>query len=68
MTTVQQAFAEFTESMEFKMIAKNKDALGSKFRVYLNRFRKDELRFGAMAEILQANGYEIKAGKVIKKK
>ncbi|WP_325402804.1 hypothetical protein [Agriterribacter sp.] len=37
------------------------------YRIYLNRFRKGELKAGAIVELLMANGYEIKANKVVKK-
>lgn len=66
--TLDQAFIHFCESSEFKEIARQKTALGSKYRVYLRRFRNGELKSGAIVEILLANGYEVKANKVIKKK
>lgn len=66
--TINEAFDEFLESDAFKDIAKGKDALGSKYRVYLRRYKRDELKTGAIVELLLANGYEVKANRVRKKK
>lgn len=66
--TITEAFEEFTNSLEFKEVAKKKDASGGKFRLYLSRFRNGKLKTGAMVEALIANGYEVKANKVTKKK
>lgn len=65
--TLEEAFREFSESTGFKTIAKEKDSLGGKYRSYLSRFKKGELKAGAITEILLANGYEVKANKVRKK-
>ena len=66
--TVHEAFKEFSESQEFKELCKGTDSIAGKYRMYLSRFRKDNLKLGAMAEILQANGWEIKANRATKKK
>jgi hypothetical protein len=66
--TLNEAFIQFTESSFFKEIAKEKNSQGGKYRIYLTRFRSGHLKAGAIVEILIANGYEIKANKVIKKK
>lgn len=66
--TLEEAFLDFTSSEQFKEVAKQKDSLGGKYRKYLSRFNKGELKSGAIVELLEANGYEIKAGKVEKKK
>jgi hypothetical protein len=66
--TIQEAFAEFTESADFKEIAKKKTALGNKYRVYLMRFKNEELKAGAIVELLLANGYQVKANKVTKRR
>jgi len=66
--TLDKAFYQFSESDSFKEIAKQKTPTGSKFRVYLRRFRRGELKSGAITEILLANGYEVKANKVVTKK
>ena len=65
--TLTEAFNEFTKSDKFKEIAKQKDSLGGKYRVYLTRFRTGQLKAGAIAELLLANGYEIRANRVTKK-
>ncbi len=66
--TLEQAFKEFLTSEEYKEVAKQNTALGGKYRVYLTRYNRGELKSGAMVEILLANGYEVKANKVVKKK
>jgi len=66
--TLNEAFIEFTESTTFKDLAKEKNALGSKYRVYLRRFKRGELKAGAIVELLLVNGYEVKANKIVKKK
>ncbi len=66
--TLEQAFAELIESVEFKEIAKLKNSLGGKYRTYLTRYRNGALKSGAIVELLEAHGYEIKANKVVRKK
>jgi hypothetical protein len=66
--TLEQAFKEFLVSEEYKEIAKQKTPIGSKYRVYNLRYKRGELKSGAIVEILLANGYEITANKVVKKK
>jgi len=66
--TLTEAFKEFLESTAFKEVAKQKNTLGNKYRVYLMRFRNGELKAGAITELLLANGYEVKANKATKKK
>ena len=66
--TLNEAFIDLTESEKFKEIAKHKDSEGGKYRMYLTRFKTGELKAGAIMELLIANGYEIKANKVTKKK
>lgn len=65
--TVDQAFKEFLESDEYREVAKQNTAIGGKYRLYLSRYNRGLLKIGAIAEILMANGYEIRANKVIKK-
>ena len=66
--TLNEAFIELSNSSGYKEIAKTKNSKGGKYRAWLTRFRKGELKSGAMVEILISNGYEVKANKVIKKK
>lgn len=66
--TIEEAFKQLAQSTEFKEIAKIKDPKGGKYRSYLSRYNKGELKAGAIVEILIANGYEVKANKVSKKK
>jgi hypothetical protein len=64
--TLTEAFKQFSQSEGFKEIAKKKNSLGGKYRTYLSRFNKGELKAGAITEILLANGYEVKANKARK--
>ena len=66
--TLKEAFIDFVNSEDYKEIVKQRDSLGGKYRAYLSRFRKVELKYGAIVEILLANGYEVTANKVVKKK
>ena len=65
--TIEEAFIELSNSEEFKATAKNKDSIGGKYRYYLSLFKASKLKTGALVDLLIANGYEIKAGKVEKK-
>ena len=66
--TLKEAFIDFVNSEDYKEIVKQRDSLGGKYRAYLSRFRKGELKSGAIVEILLANGYEVTANKVVKKR
>lgn len=66
--TLEEAFVDFVNSNSYKEIVKQRDSLGGKYRAYLSRFKKGELKSGAIVEILLANGYEVIANKVVKKK
>jgi hypothetical protein len=66
--TLIEAFKEFSQSETFKKTAIKRDSIGGKYRSYLSRFKKGELKAGAITEILLANGYEVRANKVTKKK
>ncbi|MDB5280693.1 MAG: hypothetical protein JWR61_5648 [Ferruginibacter sp.] len=61
--TLKEAFTELMNSDEFKNMAKEKDAAGGKYRVYLSRFKKDQLKIGAIAELLIKHGYTVEAVK-----
>lgn len=65
--TLHEAFIQLVTSEEFREIAKQRNSLGGKYRAYLSRFNAGKLRHGAITEILEANGYEIRADKVEKK-
>jgi hypothetical protein len=66
--TLNEAFAEFSNSAGFKEIARLKDSTGSKHRTWLARSKKGQLKAGAIVEILLSNGYEVQANKAKKKK
>ncbi len=65
--TLEEAFLDFVNSDEYKEIVKQRNSLGGKYRAYLSRYRKGQLKTGAIVEILLANGYEIRANKVVKR-
>jgi hypothetical protein len=65
--TLTEAFIHFTKSDAFKEIAKQRNSFGGKYRAYLSRFNAGKLKHGAITEILEANGYEIRSDKVEKK-
>ena len=64
--TLEQAFAHFAKTEDFDCIAKQRNSLGGKYRMYLSRFNNGNLKAGAIAEILLANGYSIIAKKARK--
>ncbi len=65
--TLTEAFQDLITSATFKEVSKRKDSQGGKYRKYLSRFNRGELKSGAIVEILLANGYTVTAGKVEKK-
>ncbi|MEP6595264.1 MAG: hypothetical protein ABJA71_04920 [Ginsengibacter sp.] len=65
--TLNEAFENLSNTAAFKEIAKEKNSHGSKYRIYLGRFKAGKLKTGAMVELLIANGYTIQANKASKK-
>ena len=65
--TLHEAFLDLVSSQEFKDAAKNKDTIGGRYRQYLSRFNKGELKSGAIVELLLSHGYIVTAKKVVKK-
>ena len=65
--TLDEAFIQLIETTSFKEVAKQKNSLGGKYRIYLTRFRRGQLKSGAMVELLIAHGYEIKASRATKR-
>ena len=66
--TIDAAFKQLVESPEFKEACRGEESPAVKNRVYLGRFRKGALKAGAMVEVLMANGYEVRADKVTKRR
>lgn len=66
--TLNEAFEQFTGSDEFKQVQKLNTPEGGRYRTLLSRFRKGKLGIGVIVEVIEANGYEVKANKVTKKK
>jgi hypothetical protein len=65
--TLHEAFEQLIISDDYKAIAKEKNARGGKYRVYLSRFKAGELKNGAITELLIAHGYEVSAKKATKR-
>lgn len=65
---IHDAFEELIQSSDFKKVAKQQDSAGSKYRVYIKRFKEGTLGTGAMVELLITHGYKVTANKVSKKK
>lgn len=64
--TLNQAFEELIKSENYKAIAIKRDTTGGKYRLYASRYKRGELKAGAITEILLANGYEVSANKAKK--
>lgn len=63
--TIQEAFEQLMNGLEYSTIAKKKDSEGSKYRVMRSRFRNGKLKALAMVEMLLDYGYvvNVKKGK-----
>ena len=66
--TLKEAFAQLILTEDYRTKSKPQGSDGRKYRMYASRFKKGELKSGAIVEMLLANGYEIKANKVRKAK
>ena len=56
---LNEAIEHLIASDLFKARAKQKDALGGKYRMFLNRYKKGELKNGAMFDFLIEHGYQV---------
>ena len=56
---LKEAIQELIMSEEFKTIARQKDARGAKYRMFIMRFNKGELKNGAAIDFLIEHGYRI---------
>ena len=61
--SLTQAFEELCNSEEFRAIAKEKNSLGGKYRMYLSRYQAGDLKTGALVDLLVEHGYTITAKK-----
>ena len=61
--TLEQAIQHLVNSREFKDIAKQKNPLGGKYRMFITRFNKRELKNGAAVDFLLEHGYKIEVRK-----
>jgi hypothetical protein len=56
---LKEAIQDLVNSEAFKNKAKQKDAEGGKYRMFLTRNNKGELKTGAAIDFLIAHGYRI---------
>ena len=56
---LKEAIEHLIQSDAFKLKAKQKDAEGSKYRMFLSRYNKGELKNGAAFDFLIEHGYKI---------
>lgn len=57
--TIQQATKHLIESKEFKEIAKGKNSIGGKYRMFLTRYNKGKIKTGAAIGFLLAHEYKV---------
>ncbi len=60
---LQDAIQDLINSDAFKNKAKQKNAEGGKYRMFLTRYNKGELKTGAAVDLLIENGYQIEIKK-----
>ena len=60
---LKEAILELIDSDAFKNKAKQKDAEGGKYRMFLTRHKKGELKKGAAIEMLLEHGYKLEIKK-----
>lgn len=57
--TIIEAFEQVMATGAYKDIAKQKNSKGSHYRMLKSRYRRGELKHGAMVDILIEHGYKI---------
>ena len=57
--TIHQAFEQLMATASFANIAKNKDKEGGHYRMCRTRFKREELKHGAMVDLLIEHGYKV---------
>jgi hypothetical protein len=56
---LNEAIEHLINSDAFKLIAKSKDARGGKYRMFLTRHKKGEIKNGVAMDFLIEHGYRI---------
>lgn len=56
---VIEAIEHLVNSDEFKAKAKQKNAEGGKYRMFLTKYKRNQLKNGAMFDFLIDNGYRV---------
>ena len=56
---LNEAIEHLINSKEFKDVAKQKNAIGGKYRMFLTRYHKGEIKNGAAFDFLIEHGYQI---------
>lgn len=57
--TLYQAIEHLINSEDFKNKAKQKNSTGSKYRMFLSRYKNGDLKNGAAVDFLIGHGYKI---------
>lgn len=60
---LKEAIQHLINSESFKDKAKQKNAIGGKYRMFITRYNKGELKNGAAIDFLIEHGYTIKVNK-----
>ena len=60
---INEAISHLISSDGFKEISKQKNTLGSNYRMFLTRFKRDEIKEGAAVDLLVKHGYVIEIKK-----
>ncbi len=60
---LKEAIEHLINSEDFKNLAKQKNGIGGKYRMFLTRFKNGELKNGAAFDFLIEHGYKIEIKK-----
>lgn len=60
---LKESIQELISSQSFKNKAKQKNAEGGKYRMFLTRYKKGELKTGAAIDLLLEHGYRLEIKK-----
>lgn len=60
---LKEAIEQLINSSEFKNVSRQKNSVGGKYRMFLTRHNKGELKNGAAFDLLIQHGYKIEIKK-----
>lgn len=64
--SIAEAIEHLIQSESFKQKAKAKDRIGGKYRMFLTRYKKGEIKSGVAIDFLLNHGYRIEVKKPTK--